>query len=426
MARHQPARLLYADAEGKIYDHPRLLAAAEAGGRTAGLPVRELIALPAGSELFALPGRRPIGLDPDTGRPVVLRRMPGGRDAPRAVAAFVSPAYTRTRNPAFESAAEAPELPLFAYTAVAWHAGDFAAAAFRVDDDERQDFRHFEGQDLEAAVLAALAEFPDNSLVAQLATCVREYGCAAAKNFVLHRWECPLPTAPACNAACVGCVSEQPSGCCPAPQRRLTKTPTPDEIAEVATRHIARAERPVVSFGQGCEGEPLLVWQTLRDAIREIRERTELGTINLNSNASRPEAVKALAAAGLDAMRATMISPRKAAYDAYHRPRGYGLDDVLASIRAAREHGVHVSLNLLVFPGMTDCEDEVEALWGLLRDPGVDGIQLRNLNLDPERYRSAMGDAWPQGKPIGVRALAGRLRAEFPEVWLGYYNPALK
>ena len=426
MARSKPARLLYADADGKIYDHPTLLAAAEAGRGSARVPESELAGLPAGSELFALPGRRPVGLDPDTGDPVVLRELPGGgRGSPRAVAAFISPAYTRTHNPAFEREGDAPELPLFAYTAVAWHAGNFAVAAFRVDEDQRQDFQHFEGQRFEAAVRTTLAELPDNALAAQLAVCVREYGCAAAKNFVLGRWECPLPTAPACNAACVGCVSEQPSECCPAPQRRLTVTPPAADIAEIAARHIARAERPVVSFGQGCEGEPLLVWETLRDAIAMIRERTDQGTINLNSNASKPEAVKALAAAGLDAMRVTLASPRETAYSAYHRPRNYALADVIASIRAARDAGVHVSLNLLVYPGMTDCEDEVEALWGLLRDPGVDGIQLRNLNLDPERYREAMGDSWPTGEPLGVRRLKNRLRKEFPEVWLGYYNPYL-
>ena len=426
MARKRPVRLLYADADGKIYDHPRLLAAAEAGRGPARVPPREWAPLPAGSELFALPGRRPVGLDPDSGRPVTLQHLPGSRGAEaRAVAAFVSPAYTRTRNPAFDRGQEAPELPLFAYTAVGWRGENFVTAAWRVDADERQDFRHFEHQDCNAAVDRALDEFPGNTLVQQLAICVREYGCAAARNFVLGRWECPLPTAPACNAACVGCVSEQPAQCCPAPQRRLTETPAVEDIAAVAVRHIERAERPVVSFGQGCEGEPLLVWKTLRGAIQQIRSRTDQGTINLNSNASKTDAVEALAASGLDAMRVTLASPREKAYRAYHRPRNYALDDVIASIRVARAAGVHVSLNLLVFPGMTDCEDEVEALLALLRDPGVDGIQLRNLNLDPDRYHEAMADAWPQAEPMGVRALAERLSRAFPEMWLGYYNPYL-
>ncbi|MCK4423827.1 MAG: hypothetical protein KAV18_07145 [Candidatus Omnitrophica bacterium] len=46
--------------------------------------------------------------------------------------------------------------------------------------------------------------------------------------------------------------------------------------------------QPVVSFGQGCEGEPLLVYKTLSQAIKLIRKQTKKGTINLNTNASRP------------------------------------------------------------------------------------------------------------------------------------------
>jgi hypothetical protein len=64
--------------------------------------------------------------------------------------------------------------------------------------------------------------------------------------------------------------------------------PSPEEIAEVALRHILVARNPVVSFGQGCEGEPLMVSDTIREAIRLIRTRTQAGTINLNTNASLP------------------------------------------------------------------------------------------------------------------------------------------
>jgi len=42
-----------------------------------------------------------------------------------------------------------------------------------------------------------------------------------------------------------------------------------------------------------------------------------------------------------------------------------------------------VSLNLLVFPGLTDREEEAAALLDLVRDTGVNMIQLRNLNIDP-------------------------------------------
>ena len=55
---------------------------------------------------------------------------------------------------------------------------------------------------------------------------------------------------------------------------RLSFVPTPQEIAEVAGPHLARAERGIASFGQGCEGEPLLQARVIEVAIRLIRART--------------------------------------------------------------------------------------------------------------------------------------------------------
>ncbi|MFN2369475.1 MAG: radical SAM protein, partial [Desulfurivibrionaceae bacterium] len=107
----------------------------------------------------------------------------------------------------------------------------------------------------------------------------------------MDSWEAPLPTSPVCNARCLGCISLQPSGCCPATQDRIDFTPTPEEIAEVAAPHLERVERGVVSFGQGCEGEPLMQAEIIEKSIGMIRARTGRGTINLNSNSGMPEAV---------------------------------------------------------------------------------------------------------------------------------------
>ncbi len=74
--------------------------------------------------------------------------------------------------------------------------------------------------------------------------------------------------------------------------------------------HLARVRHAVASFGQGCEGEPLLQANTLTQAVQRIRRRTQQGTINLNTNASRPEAVAKLAAVGLDSMRVSLNSAR--------------------------------------------------------------------------------------------------------------------
>jgi hypothetical protein len=48
----------------------------------------------------------------------------------------------------------------------------------------------------------------------------------------------------------------------------------------------------VVSFGQGCEGDPLMAARVIGPAIRLIREQTLDGTINMNTNASLPHILK--------------------------------------------------------------------------------------------------------------------------------------
>ncbi len=60
-------------------------------------------------------------------------------------------------------------------------------------------------------------------------------------------------------------------------------------------------------------------------------------------------------------------------------------------------------LNYLVFPGVTDREDEVEALVRLVEETGIDLIQMRNLSLDPVMYWQALGVA---GEGMGMTANA--------------------
>jgi hypothetical protein len=81
-----------------------------------------------------LPGRRPIGLDPSTGAPVEW-----DEEGVSAVAAFLAPAWTMFLHPAYRTLADAPPLPLFAYSAVGFADGKFWATGVRVDEDVRQD-----------------------------------------------------------------------------------------------------------------------------------------------------------------------------------------------------------------------------------------------------------------------------------------------
>jgi len=435
--------LLFAGGDGRIYDHPELEMVGWDGQFWRPLEDDELIPLPKGSDLFLLPERRPAGLDRAADEVVVYDALaPDGQPAV-AVAAFLAPAYLRTLYPAYETQDGAPTLPLFAYSAVGLRGDEFVVPAVRVDPDIRQDPYRFDMAAIDAGVDTLRGRYPDNRLVEHLTHCAQVYHCRAAQNYFLERFEAPLPTARGCNARCIGCISLQPEptpgadggagtdagqDAVVAPHERIDFNPTPQEIAEVALGHIERVGADaVVSFGQGCEGEPLMRGRDLVEAIERIRAVTPEGVINLNSNASRPQIVAAMAAAGLDSMRISTNSAQPAVYDAYYRPQGYTFDDVRASAQAVRDAGGYLMLNYLVFPGVTDTQAELDALSAWIEEVGIDMLQLRNLNVDPEVYlRTIQAALEPSGglpEPLGMvpwlRALLGR----HPGLRLGYFNP---
>jgi pyruvate-formate lyase-activating enzyme len=415
----EPVRLLVADAAGRVYDHPDLLLAGERGAGAEKIAAAEWIALPRGSDLFALPGRAPVGIGRKRA-PVVVSEWLGGEA--RAVAAFIAPAHTVTYNAVWETRADAPTLPTFAYAPVGIAGDKYWTPAFRSDPDERQDPWRFSRARIEAGARRKRAELPRNRVERQLEKCALEYGCRAAQNFFLGRHEGPLPSSSACNAQCIGCISLQPDGQFRASHERLALPPTPKEIADVALSHFARVPDGVVSFGQGCEGEPLLFGKALVLAVARIRAAHARGTVNLNSNASKPDVVRELVAAGLDAIRASMNSPRPDVYAAYYQPRGYDIRDVIESIGSVTAAGGHASINLLCFPGVTDTEPELEALSALIEETGLQMIQLRNLNIDPELYRSALPSGAVQ-PGHGMRWLRDRLAKRFRQLRFGYFNP---
>ena len=413
--------MVFADRRGRLLDHPQMEMVAHDGGRVRRPREHELIPLPEGSDFFLLPGRTPLGRDRRTGRVRPVSRVRG--EQATAAAAFVAPAYLRLLHPAYRTERRAPALPTFAYAPLGYGDGRFWTAAVRVDPERRQDPPLFDRAEIEVAVSQALARHGENRLYRQLERCALVYGCRAAQNFYLGRWEAPLPTARRCNADCLGCLSLQPAGACPANHERISFVPEPEEVAEVACNHFARVERGIASFGQGCEGEPLLNAELLEASVRLIRARSLRGTVNLNTNASRPRAVARLMDAGLDSLRVSIASAQRPLFDAYHRPRGYGMDDVLAACRAVKRAGGFLMLNLLVFPGITDTAQELAALVPLLADPGIDMIQMRNLNVDPSRYERVAREAVGAGEPLGLVPFMDRLRAEKPDLRFGYFNP---
>ncbi|MBW2146641.1 MAG: radical SAM protein [Deltaproteobacteria bacterium] len=389
------------------------------------LSEHDLIPLPPGSELFLMPGRLPVGFDPIKKRFLPLEKDPWNPGVtPRAVAAFLAPAYTQTITAAFHKMAEASVLPLFSYTAVGWKDRGFLAAAFRVDPLQRQDLNQFDQAIIQKRTKQATSRSVNNRLLHHLANCALINCCPAARNLMLGRWEAPIPTSPSCNSRCIGCISYQPDGIVPATQERIKFVPEPGEIADVAVPHLESAPEGMISFGQGCEGEPLLQGMVLEKAIHLIRKQTSRGTINLNTNGSLPGVVRRLCDAGLDSVRISLNSFREPYYLRYYRPLNYTFSDVMESIRTVSDTGRFLSLNLLTFPGLTDQEEELEAIKRVMSESRIHLIQMRNLNIDPEIYLKAM-KLHPGRPTMGIREVMVRIQLWFPYVKFGYFNPFL-
>ncbi len=409
--------------DGSVIEHPEYRMLCASGREWTDRYNEDIIPLPFGADLHVLPGRYPVGIDPETGERHIVQEF-DGRPV-NAVSAFLPPAYTVLYLAAFSRGDEAPLLPLYAYSSLGWRDNGFVTTAVRIDPDIRQDLANYPDDGSEDRnARKAVEDNPDNRLIRHLAHCCTVYRCPAARNLFLGRYEAPLPTSTACNAQCLGCISLQKDGQIPATQDRIDFRPTAAEITGVAVPHILRAENPVVSFGQGCEGEPLTRWDLLEESIRMIRGSTDKGTINLNTNAGDPEALRKLFEAGLDSMRVSLNSTREDLYHSYFKPADYTFDDVVESMRIAREMDRFVSLNYFVFPGLTDEEEEIDGLISLKERTDFNMIQWRNLNIDPEFYMDSLG--WTGGsRGMGVSNAMGEIRKKYPELVYGYFNPHL-
>jgi pyruvate-formate lyase-activating enzyme len=406
-------------------DHPRLLASVRSGEELLG-PSEAPIPLPPGARLAHLPGRRPVGVDPSTGELTLLREVVvrGRRIEPHAVGALLPPGYTRTFLPG-EVKAEGPLLPQWAYTAAAWGQGEPVAWAVRTDRRTHWDPDRFSTKELRTRVDQALLADPDNRVLTQLRTCALVYRCFTSQNLFYRRDEGAIPVSVMCNAACVGCISEQSPDGPPASHARMDDGPSAEEMARVAVLHLAGATgRVMVSFGQGCEGEPLTRWPVIARAIRLVREQTARGSLHLNTNASLTTGLAGLFDAGLDSVRVSLNSAVKDLYEAYYCPVKYGWEDVEASIALARQRGAYLSLNLLTFPGVTDREGEVQALLELIERHRVDQLQTRSLCIDPLQYLAVARDTGAGGSAMGIRAMLGVLRRKAPWLRIGNFSRA--
>jgi pyruvate-formate lyase-activating enzyme len=394
------AGLAYSDAGGRVYFDE--VSAPLADGGVVRMPRGdELIAAPVGTVPVMLPARVPLV---ESGERKAQRRT--------ALGALLPAGYTRLLLPAYRERDGAPTLPLFGYTFACAIDDRLYVGAMKTDEGEHWAPRYFGPEELERLVAERCARDPGNRVLSQLRVCALEYGCFTAQNVFRARGEAALPVSPKCNARCLGCISELDADAgIPAPQTRIDFETTAAELARIACDHLAHEPGGIVSFGQGCEGEPLLRTPAIAAAITRIREVTPSGTVNLNTNGSLPRSLQRLIDAGLDAVRVSLNSFRPDVYAKYYRPVGYALDDVLESVRLATEAGLRVSLNLLTHPGVTDERAEVEAAEAFLRSVRVRMVQTRTLNIDPARYFAAVGRP---SEPLGMRVALERLRAAGP------------
>lgn len=394
---------------------PQLQPAGMKAGRFFRLTPDDLIKLPPESEIFSLPHRIAVSYDP-----IDLRFVENKNNI--AVAAFLPPGYTVTYNSAYKEKGKPKILPLFSYAACAFHKGEFYVAALRVDRSLCHDSRFMNIKSVEKNAAGLKKLFPKNRLIAHLERCALCYNCPNAKNFFLKKYEAPLPTSPSCNARCAGCISYQPEKLCTVSQPRIRFIPKPEEIAEIALLHIADVKKSIVSFGQGCEGEPLLSARIIEKAIRLIRKKTAKGIINMNTNASMPDSIARLFDAGLDSVRVSLNSVREDYYSKYYKPKGYHFNDVLRSIDTAKKRKKFVSINYLTMPGFTDSKDEFAALRKFIAKNEIDMIQWRNLNYDPVHYFDVIEVSIDASEMLGIKEIIASLKKEFPYLKMGYFN----
>src|SRR5439155_1606673 len=184
LRRVEMLKLLFADSSGRVYEHPELLALARDGR-----PLEEPAPVPPHTTLAALPGRRPVGLDPSSGCAIELSEVRIGRHVvrPSAVAAVLPPGWTRSELPAFRKSAIAPVLPQWAYTAAAWddRRGCHVAWALHTDRRRHWDPATHSTPDLPGRIEARLAA-DDNPLsrAREIAEAIRRMRAATLRGSI--------------------------------------------------------------------------------------------------------------------------------------------------------------------------------------------------------------------------------------------------
>jgi len=376
---------VHTDRSGRVFVSDDREAAAMDGAEAA--PLAEAIPLPPGSELLPLP-REAVAFDRG-GRP---RPLAKGR---LALAALV-PGHIRLAFPAYVDDADAGPLDPLPYAAVGADArGELVVAAARAGAPQPAGTAHRGHSPLRA--------HPANALARQLARCSRDHACASAKLGVGGP-ELPVPLgAPPAERPRAPVALR--SGYAGAPIEPASFRPTAREIVEVAASHLAAGGGPV-AFGRGCDGEPLARIRVLEEAIAGIRARAPRAEIHLETSASDAGALRRAASAGLTSVAVRFGSARAETYERLHRPVAHRWSDVRASLQVAIDHGLAITIALLVLPGLTDRPAEIDGIVALLSDLPRGRLEFRDLGADPLRTLAV----FPPTRALGVRTLLDRIR----------------
>lgn len=167
-------------------------------------------------------------------------------------------------------------------------------------------------------------------------------------------------------------------------------------------------EGPRLPLDLGAGGaEPLLAIRELEAAVRAARERDAAAKLHLETNGSRPAALRRAIDAGIGSVTIRMASAQPDTYEVLHGPRGYRWADVRASLQLVGEREARLAIALLVMPGLTDREGELDALSALLGELPGGIIELRELGADPLGVLAGL----PRARPLGMPALLERISA---------------
>ncbi|HET8568710.1 MAG TPA: radical SAM protein [Candidatus Limnocylindria bacterium] len=373
---------VHADRSGRVVVANDRTAAGWNGLRD--VPLEPVVPLPEGSELVPLP-RDACAFD----RGGRVRPLAAGR---LALGALLPPGYLRALHPSYVDTDALAPLEPRSYAAVgADDRGALHVAAVRYPER------------VPAVAAEADARPGSDRASRQAVRCARANSCLEARAVLGHRGVGALPFAAP--------VAERPdaalamAGPCSARVReRASIEASAEEIAALALAHL-RGGGSAVAFGRSCDGEPLASARTIESAVARVREGLPQAHVSVETLGTSASKLTRLARAGVADVTVRLASARRDTHERIHRPVGWGFADLRASISAAREAGLRLSLAVLVLPGLTDRPSELDAIAELAQDAGA-RVELRDLGADPQRALALVrtGEA-----PLGIGVLVARL-----------------